>query len=112
MFANTLAYLWLPSRTKPRAARLYHTHTAWRHSARSPTSIRLGLGATPDGMFGNLLGGTPSSSPSSPPAIAPPPTEPLLLPQRVYEEAVLPFVERVGRHNFSLLEVGSWNGLS
>ena len=50
-----------------------------------------------------------SSGPSSPPP-APPPAQ-LLLPQRVFTEAVLPFVQRAGKQNFSLLEVGSWNGM-
>ena len=49
-----------------------------------------------------------SSGPSSPPPAPPPPQ--LLLPQRVFTEAVLPFVQRAGKQNFSLLEVGSWNG--
>ena len=51
-----------------------------------------------------------SSGPSSPPPAPPPPQ--LLLPQRVFTEAVLPFVERAcgGLHNFSLMEHGSWGG--
>ena len=50
-----------------------------------------------------------SSGPSSPPPAPPPPQQ--LLPQRVFTEAVLPFVERAGKQNFSLIEVGSWNGV-
>ena len=47
-------------------------------------------------------------SPPSPPAVV---TPPLLLPEYVFTHGVLPFVERSGRQNFSLMEVGSWNGL-
>ena len=48
------------------------------------------------------------ASPPSPPAVV---TPPLLLPEYVFTHGVLPFVERSGRENFSLMEVGSWNGL-
>ena len=68
------------------------------------------------GLFASFTGGG-TASPVPPPPPAPPPTPPLLLPELIFEEAVLPFVEAArqaadrGPDRFSLLEHGSWSGL-
>ena len=60
------------------------------------------------------LFGSDAGPPSAPAVAAPPlPAPPPLTASELYDQSVLPFVERVrgGKPTFSLLEHGSWSGL-
>ena len=67
-------------------------------------------------MLESVFGGSSETSTAASPSLpSPPPPPPLLLTPHLFNDAVLPFVQRVrnlrGADNFSLVELGSWSGL-